>query len=94
MKLRSKLLALSLLTLLLPWSAWKLLQEVEGFLRESQEHALFAAAQTMVGVIPVGFQTRLLFLPEDYLLLRRLPRAPLRGTGSARPAARCAGRGH
>ena len=27
MKLRSKLLALSLLTLLLPWSAWKLLQE-------------------------------------------------------------------
>jgi signal transduction histidine kinase len=76
-KLRSKLLALSLLTLLLPWSAWKLLQEVEGFLRESQEHALFAAAQTMVGVIPVGFQTRLLFLPEDYLLLRRLPRAPV-----------------
>ena len=77
MKLRSKLLALSLLTLLLPWSAWKLLQEVEGFLRESQEHALRAAAQTMVGVIPVGFQTRLLFLPEQFLLLRRLPRAPV-----------------
>ena len=77
MKLRSKLLALSLLTLLLPWSAWKLLQEVEGFLRESQEHALRATARTMVGVIPVGFQTRLLFLPGEYLLLRRLPRAPV-----------------
>ncbi|MEJ2385110.1 MAG: ATP-binding protein [Xanthomonadales bacterium] len=76
MKLRSKLLTLSLLTLLLPWSAWKLLQEVEGFLRESQEHALRAAARTMVGVIPVGFQTRLLFLPADYLVVRPLSRAP------------------
>ena len=40
MKLRSKLLALALMTLLLPWSAWLLLQELEGFLRESQEQAL------------------------------------------------------
>ena len=36
MKLRNKLLALSLLTLLLPWSGWKLLQELEHFLREGQ----------------------------------------------------------
>jgi signal transduction histidine kinase len=73
MKLRGKLLALSLLTLLLPWSAWKLLQELESFLRESQEDALQAAARTMAGVLPLGFQTRLLFLPADYLLLRDLP---------------------
>ena len=59
MKLRSKLLALSLLTLLLPWSAWKLLQELEGFLREAQEETLLASARTMAAVIPVGFQTRL-----------------------------------
>jgi len=77
MSLRGKLLALALLTLLLPWSAWKLLQEVEAFLRESQEAALLASARTMVGVIPVGFRTRLAFLPGDYLPLRALPRAPV-----------------
>ena len=31
MRLRSQLLALSLLTLLLPWSGWKLLQELERY---------------------------------------------------------------
>ena len=77
MKLRTKLLALSLLTLLLPWSAWKLLQELESFLREAQEETLLAAARTMAGVIPVGFQTRLLFLPENYLPLRELERPPV-----------------
>ncbi|MEE4219151.1 MAG: ATP-binding protein [Xanthomonadales bacterium] len=76
MKLRTKLLALSLLTLLLPWSAWKLLQELEGFLREAQEETLMASARTMVGVIPVGFQTQLLFLPERYLPVRPLGRLP------------------
>ena len=77
MKLRSKLLALSLLTLLLPWSAWKLLQELEGFLRESQEQALLASARTMVGVIPLGFQTRLAFLPDRYVPMRDLQRQPV-----------------
>ena len=77
MKLRSKLLALSLLTLLLPWSAWKLLQELEGFLRESQEQALLASARTMVGAIPLGFQTRLAFLPDRYVPMRNLERKPL-----------------
>ena len=76
MKLRTKLLGLSLLTLLLPWSAWKLLQELEGFLRESQEQTLLASARTMVGVIPVGFQTELLFLPQRYLPIRPLGRSP------------------
>ena len=47
MKLRTKLVALSLLTLLLPWSGWKLLQELEGFLREAQQGALLASARTM-----------------------------------------------
>lgn len=76
MKLRGKLLALSLLTLLLPWSAWKMLQELEGFLRDAQEDALLGAAHTMASVIPVRFQTELMFLPEQYLPLRRLERAP------------------
>ena len=49
MKLRTKLVALSLLTLLLPWSGWKLLQELEGFLREAQQGALLASARTMAG---------------------------------------------
>ena len=76
MKLRTKLLALSLLTLLLPWSAWKLLQELEGFLREAQEETLLASAHTMASVIPVGFQTRLLFLPNPFLPIRPLERQP------------------
>jgi two-component system sensor histidine kinase ChvG len=67
MKLRTKLLALSLLTLLLPWSAWKLLQELEGFLRESQQNALLASARTMATAIPMEFSSRLLFLPENYV---------------------------
>ena len=88
MKLRTKLLALSLLTLLLPWSAWKLLQELESFLREAQEETLLAAARTMTGVIPLGFQTRLLFLPETYLPLRELERRPvLDGYGNDWPHA-------
>jgi signal transduction histidine kinase len=77
MKLRTKLLGLSLLTLLLPWSAWKLLQELEGFLREAQEQTLLASARTMVGAIPVGFQTELLFLPERFLSLQPLDRQPV-----------------
>lgn len=76
MSLRTKLLALSLLTLLLPWSAWKLLQELEEFLREAQEETLLASARTMAGVIPVGIQTQLLFLPETYLPARTLDRPP------------------
>ena len=40
MRLRNQLLALSLLTLLLPWSGWKLVQELENFLRQAEEKAL------------------------------------------------------
>jgi signal transduction histidine kinase len=76
MKLKSKLVALSLLTLFLPWSAWKLLQELESYLRQSQETALLASARTVAGAIPVQFQTRLLFAPELQLPLRQLDRPP------------------
>ena len=55
MKLRTKLVALSLLTLLLPWSGWKLLQELEQFLRETQQAALLASARTVAGAIPMEF---------------------------------------
>lgn len=77
MKLRSKLLALSLLTLLLPWSAWKLLQELERFLRDSQETALLAAARTLANALPLEFQSQLLFAPDLPLPLRRLAHAPI-----------------
>ena len=77
MKLRSKLLALSLLTLLLPWSAWKLLQELERFLRDSQETALRASAKTLSGALPSEFQSRLLFAPDRSLPLRPLGRPPV-----------------
>jgi signal transduction histidine kinase len=76
MKLRTKLLALSLLTLLLPWSAWKLLQELEQFLRDAQEQALLGSARTMVAALPLDYQTRLLFLPDRFAPLRSLAQAP------------------
>lgn len=77
MKLRSKLLALSLLTLLLPWSAWKLLQELERFLRENQESTLLSTAETLSGALPLEFQSQLLFLPEHTLPLRDFDRPPV-----------------
>ncbi len=76
MKLRTKLLALSLLTLLLPWSGWKLLQELEQFLRDAQQGALLASARTVAGALPLEYQSRLLFLPELYVPLRTLQRQP------------------
>jgi len=77
MKLRTKLVALSLLTLLLPWSGWKLLQELEGFLRESQQNALLASAHTIAGAIPMEFSSQLMFLPELYVPLRNLQQQPV-----------------
>jgi two-component system sensor histidine kinase ChvG len=77
MKLRSKLLALSLLTLLLPWSAWKLLQELESFLRDNQETSLLASAHTLSGALPLEFQSQLLFAPSRTAPLRPLARLPV-----------------
>jgi signal transduction histidine kinase len=76
MKLKTKLVALSLLTLLLPWSGWKLLQELERYLREAQETSLLGAARMAAGALPLEFQTRLLFAPDLYTRLRALPRPP------------------
>jgi len=77
MKLRNQLLALSTLTLLLPWSGWKLLQELEHFLRESQESAMLASARTVAGTLPLEFQSRLVFAPDLYLPLREFNHAPI-----------------
>lgn len=76
MKLRTKLVALSLVTLLLPWSGWILLQELERFLRDSQENALLASARTLAGAMPMEFSSQLVFLPEFHVPLRRLKQAP------------------
>jgi signal transduction histidine kinase len=76
MKLRTKLAALSLLTLLLPWSAWKLLQELEGFLRDSQQDSLLASARAMAAAIPMEYSSRLLFLPENFVPMWDLPNPP------------------
>lgn len=76
MKLKTKLVALSLLTLLLPWSGWKLLQELERYLREAQEASLLGAARMTAGTLPLEFQTRLLFAPDLSTRLRALPRPP------------------
>ena len=76
MNLKNQLLALSALTLLLPWSGWKLLQELEQFLREAQENTMVATAQTLAVAIPLEYQSRLVFAPEQYLLVRKLKRPP------------------
>ena len=77
MSLRNRLLALSLLTLLLPWSGWKLLQELEQFLREAQETTLLSTARTLAGSLPFDTQSTLLYTPEPYLILRELESRPL-----------------
>ncbi len=76
MTLRNRLLALSLLTLLLPWSGWKLLQELEGFLRQAQENAALSVARTLAGALPIDSQSQLLYAPERYAVLRKLEYAP------------------
>ena len=72
MRLRNQLLALSLLTLLLPWSGWMLVQELENFLREAEETALLASARTLTQVLPVDFQSELKLSRGQVLPLRQL----------------------
>jgi len=76
MKLKNQLFALSALTLLLPWSGWKLLQELEHFLREAQENAMLASARTLAAAMPLEYQSRLVFTPDLYLVIRDLKRSP------------------
>ena len=88
MKLKTQLFALSALTLLLPWSGWKLLQELEHFLREAQENSMLASARSLAGSLPLEFQSRLVFAPDLYLPLREFDRAPnLDGYADDWPAA-------
>jgi dedicated sortase system histidine kinase len=83
--LRSKLLLLSLLTLLLPWAGWRYATEMESTLRRSQEEALLTTAQVMSRV--VASEPELLYrtreLREQFdaargdLFAHLLPTAPL-----------------
>lgn len=51
MPLRFQLLALSLLTLLLPWAGCQYAREMESVLRDGQQQALLATASTMASLI-------------------------------------------
>ena len=88
MKLRNQLLALSAVTLLLPWSGWKLVQELEHFLREAQESVILASARSLAGALPLEYQSRLVFAPDLYLPLRGFEQPPfLDGYADDWPAA-------
>ena len=77
MRLRNQLLALSLLTLLLPWSGWKLVQELENFLRQAEENALLASGQTLTKVLPQEYQAELRLARGQALPLRQLAMEPI-----------------
>jgi dedicated sortase system histidine kinase len=51
MSLRTKLLLLSLLTLILPWAGWQYAQQMETTLRRAQEDALLTTAQVLSRVV-------------------------------------------
>jgi dedicated sortase system histidine kinase len=51
MSLRTKLLLLSLLTLVLPWAGWQYAQQMETTLRRGQEDALLTTAQVLGRVV-------------------------------------------
>jgi dedicated sortase system histidine kinase len=76
MKLRNKLLTLSLVTFLVPWAGWKLVQELEAFLRAGQEEALLAAAQIVAQALPAPHRDILEARAEPLLHLRNLPVTP------------------
>ncbi|NNL05654.1 MAG: hypothetical protein HKO85_10240, partial [Xanthomonadales bacterium] len=76
MKLRNQLLTLSLATLLVPWVGWKLVQELEAFLRAGQEDALIATARTMTEALPAAQRGELLARASPNLHLRQLTTAP------------------
>ena len=77
MRLRNQLLALSLLTLLLPWSGWKLVQELENFLRQAEENAVLVTAQTITRVLPARYQAELKLARGRALPLRQLTMEPI-----------------
>jgi signal transduction histidine kinase len=77
MRLRNQLLALSMLTLLLPLSGWKLVQELEDFLRQAEEHALLVSAQTLAQALPLEYQAELKLTRGQALPLRQLSTEPI-----------------
>jgi len=77
MRLRNQLLALSLLTLLLPLAGWQLLQELENFLRKGEESALLASARTIARALPREFQTDLQLARGRLLPLRQFSSEPI-----------------
>ena len=77
MRLRNQLLALSLLTLLLPWSGWKLVQELENFLRQAEENALLGSAHTLTQVLPLEYKAELKLARGQALPLRQLATEPI-----------------
>jgi len=77
MRLRNQLLALSLLTLLLPWSGWKLVQELENYLRTAEENSLLEAAHTLTRVLPPAYQAELRLARGQALPLRQLSMEPI-----------------
>jgi len=77
MRLRNQLLALSLLTLLLPLSGWKLVQELENFLREAEENTLLAAATTLAQALPFEYRAELKLARGRILPLRQLASEPI-----------------
>jgi dedicated sortase system histidine kinase len=76
MKLRNQLLTLSLATLLVPWFGWKLVQELERFLRAGQESAMLASARTVSRALPAEHQSVLIFGRDRILPLRELSVQP------------------
>lgn len=76
MRLRNQLLALSLLTLLLPLSGWKLVQELENFLREAEENTLVESAQMVARALPVEHKAELELARGRILPLRQFTIGP------------------
>src|SRR5688500_5807810 len=69
MSLRTKLLLISLLTLILPWAGWQYAQRMETTLRRGQEDSLIRTAEVLGRV--VASQPELLYrfpgeLREDF----------------------------
>ena len=77
MRLRNQLLALSVLTLVLPFSGWQLVQELENFLRESEEVALLETARTMAKSLPQAFRAELMDSRGQMLPLRQFGSEPI-----------------
>ncbi len=64
------------MTLLLPWSGWVLVQELENFLREAEENTLLESADTIRRVLPEAYLADLKLSRGQVLPLRQLSAEP------------------